>query len=116
MDAVREIEKAQMKKDIPAFRIGDTIAVEIQVVEGDRTRAQRFEGVVIRQRKGGIQETVTVRKISYGVGVERTFPIHSPKVVKIERVREGKARRSKLYYLRSIEGKKARLKIMRKRG
>jgi len=116
MDAVNEFENIQIKKDVPDFRIGDTVAVEIQVVEGERTRAQRLEGVVIRRRKGGIRETITVRKISYGVGVERTFPIHSPRVVKIERVRQGRARRSKLYYLRGLEGKKARLKIMRKRG
>jgi len=116
MDAVREFEKAQIKTDIAEFNVGDTISVEIQVIEGDRTRSQRFEGVVIRRRKGGPRETVTVRKHSYGVGVERVFPIHSPKVTGIKVIRQGKARRSRLYYLRDIEGKKARLKVMRKRA
>lgn len=116
MDAVQQFEKSQIKKDIPKFDVGDTIRVEIQVVEGERTRTQGFEGVLIRRKGGGCQETLTVRKVSYGVGVERIFPIHSPRVTEIKLVRRGKARRAKLYYLRGIEGKKARLKVMRKRA
>lgn len=115
MKAVKEFEKAQLKKDVPDYNIGDTVAVDIQVVEGDRIRTQKFEGVLIRHKKNGARSTITVRKASYGVGVERTFPIHSPRVAKITVVRKGRARRSRLYYLRKIEGKKARLKIMRKR-
>jgi large subunit ribosomal protein L19 len=111
---IRELEKEQMKQDIPAFRPGDTVRVHVKVIEGQRERIQLFEGVVIRRRGSGISETFTVRKISYGVGVERTFPLHSPKIDKIEVVRQGRVRRAKLYYLRDRVGKAARIKEIRR--
>lgn len=110
---IREITKDQLKTDIPAFRPGDTLRVHVKVVEGTRERIQIFEGVVIKRRGSGISETFTVRKISYGVGVERTFPLHSPKIDKIEVKRRGKVRRAKLYYLRNLRGKAARIKEIR---
>lgn len=110
---IREIEKEQMKDNIPEFRPGDSVKVHVKVIEGQRERIQVFEGVVIKRRGTGISETFTVRKISFGVGVERTFPIHSPKVEKIEVVRKGKVRRAKLYYLRDRVGKAARIKERR---
>ncbi|KJD51806.1 50S ribosomal protein L19, partial [Bacillus amyloliquefaciens] len=103
-----DITKEQLRTDLPAFRPGDTLRVHVKVVEGNRERIQVFEGVVIKRRGGGISETFTVRKISYGVGVERTFPLHTPKIAKIEVVRHGKVRRAKLYYLRELRGKAAR--------
>lgn len=111
---IRELEKEQMRQDIPAFRPGDTVRVHVKVIEGQRERIQLFEGVVIRRRGGGISETFTVRKVSYGVGVERTFLLHSPKFDKIEVVRHGKVRRAKLYYLRERVGKAARIKEIRR--
>ncbi len=105
-----EITKEQLKTDLPDFRAGDTVKVHVKVVEGTRERIQIFEGVVIKRRGAGISETFTVRKISYGVGVERTFPVHSPKVAELEVVRRGKVRRAKLYYLRELQGKAARIK------
>ncbi|CAJ1002199.1 MULTISPECIES: 50S ribosomal protein L19 [Bacillales] len=111
---IRELEKEQMKQDIPAFRPGDTVRVHVKVIEGQRERIQLFEGVVIRRRGTGVSETFTVRKVSYGVGVERTFPLHTPKIDKIEVVRRGKVRRAKLYYLRDRVGKAARIKEIRK--
>lgn len=111
---IRELEKEQMRQDIPAFRPGDTVRVHVKVVEGQRERIQVFEGVCIRRRGGGISETFTVRKVSYGVGVERTFLLHSPKFDKIEVVRHGKVRRAKLYYLRERTGKAARIKEIRR--
>ncbi|MFY0542825.1 50S ribosomal protein L19 [Brevibacillus sp. H7] len=111
---IRELEKEQLKQDIPAFRPGDTVRVHVKVIEGQRERIQLFEGVVIRRRGTGVSETFTVRKISYGVGVERTFPVHSPKIDKIEVVRHGKVRRAKLYYLRDRVGKAARIKEIRR--
>jgi large subunit ribosomal protein L19 len=111
---IRELEKEQMKQDIPAFRPGDTVRVHVKVIEGQRERIQLFEGVVIRRRGTGVSETFTVRKVSYGVGVERTFPLHTPKIDKIEVVRRGKVRRAKLYYLRDRVGKAARIKEVRK--
>ncbi|MCY9218996.1 50S ribosomal protein L19, partial [Bacillus haynesii] len=96
------------------FRPGDTLRVHVKVIEGNRERIQVFEGVVIKRRGGGISETFTVRKISYGVGVERTFPLHTPKIAKIEVVRHGKVRRAKLYYLRELRGKAARIKEIRR--
>ncbi|MCU6707080.1 50S ribosomal protein L19 [Paenibacillus sp. J5C_2022] len=113
MSIVQEITKEQIRQDIPAFRPGDTLKVHVKVIEGSRERIQLFEGVVIKRRGGGISETFTVRKISYGVGVERTFPLHSPKIDKIEVARRGKVRRAKLYYLRSLRGKAARIKEIR---
>lgn len=108
---IREITEDQLKKDIPQFRAGDTVRVHVKVKEGQRERIQIFEGVVIQRRGGsGISATFTVRKISYGVGVERTFPLHSPRIEKIEVVRRGKVRRAKLFYLRKLRGKAARIK------
>ena len=104
------IEKPQLKQGIPAFRVGDTIKVHAKVVEGDKERIQIFEGVVIGRQGGGSREVVRVRKLSYGVGVERLFPLHSPMIDKIEIAKEGKIRRAKLYYLRELRGKAARIK------
>jgi large subunit ribosomal protein L19 len=107
--AIAEIEQAQIRADIPDFRPGDTLKVHVKVVEGNRSRIQVFQGVVIRRSGGGLRETFTVRKVSYGVGVERTFPLHSPSIDKIEVVTRGKVRRAKLYYLRDLRGKAARI-------
>ena len=104
------LEKEGMRTDLPQFNIGDTVKVWVKVVEGNRERLQGFEGVVIARKNGGIRETFTVRKISYGVGVERTFPMHSPKIDHIEIVRRGEVRRAKLYYLRERTGKSAKVK------
>ena len=104
------IESEGIRKDIPDFQPGDTVRVFVKVVEGNRERLQAYEGLVIARKNGGIRETFTVRRISYGVGVERTFPLHSPKIDHIEVVREGKVRRAKLYYLRDKVGKAAKLK------
>lgn len=114
MDVLREVTQEQLRTDIPQFRAGDTVRVHVKVVEGQRERIQVFEGVVIKRRGGGISETFTVRKISYGVGVERTFPLHSPRIDKIEVVRQGHVRRAKLYYLRNLRGKAARIKEKRR--
>ncbi|WP_409305399.1 50S ribosomal protein L19 [Peribacillus sp. SCS-155] len=111
---IDEITKEQLRTDLPAFRPGDTVRVHVKVVEGTRERIQVFEGVVIKRRGGGISETFTVRKVSYGVGVERTFPVHTPKIANLEVVRHGKVRRAKLYYLRELRGKKARIKEIRR--
>ncbi|KXB57888.1 50S ribosomal protein L19 [Gemelliphila asaccharolytica] len=111
---IESITKAQLKTNIPEFRAGDTVRVHVRIVEGDRERIQQFEGLVVKRRGGGISATYTVRKISNGVGVERTFPVHTPKVDKIEVVRKGKVRRAKLYYLRNLSGKAARIKELRK--
>ncbi|GIN11248.1 50S ribosomal protein L19 [Shouchella clausii] len=111
---ITEITSEQLRTDHPDFRPGDTLAIHVKVVEGTRERIQVFEGVVIKRRGSGISETFTARKISYGVGVERTFPLHSPKIDKIEVKRYGKVRRAKLYYLRSLRGKKARIKEIRR--
>ncbi|MEO3945138.1 50S ribosomal protein L19 [Gorillibacterium sp. CAU 1737] len=113
MNLIQEITKEQLRKDIPSFRPGDTLKVYVKVIEGSRERVQLFEGVVIKRRGGGISETFTVRKISYGVGVERTLPLHSPKIDKIEVARRGKVRRAKLYYLRGLRGKAARIQEIR---
>ncbi len=113
MNIVQAITQEQLRQDVPHFRAGDTLKVYVKVIEGTRERIQLFEGVVIKRRGGGISETFTVRKISYGVGVERTFPIHSPKLDKIEVARRGKVRRAKLYYLRKLRGKAARIKEIR---
>ncbi|WP_409292230.1 50S ribosomal protein L19 [Peribacillus sp. SCS-26] len=111
---IQEITKEQLKTDLPAFRPGDTVRVHVKVIEGTRERIQLFEGVVIKRRGGGISETFTVRKVSYGVGVERTFPVHTPKIATLEVVRRGKVRRAKLYYLRNLRGKAARIKEIRR--
>jgi large subunit ribosomal protein L19 len=111
--AIAEIEQAQTRSDIPAFRPGDTLKVHVRVTEGNRSRIQVFQGVVIRRQGSGSRETFTVRKVSYGVGVERTFPVHSPSIDKIEPVSRGRVRRAKLYYLRDLRGKAARIKERR---
>ncbi len=107
------IDKAYLRSDIPDFRPGDTVKVHVRVVEAGRERVQVFQGVVIRRQGGGLQETFTVRKISFGVGVERTFPVHSPSISRLEIVTRGKVRRAKLYYLRELRGKKARIRERR---
>ncbi|MBQ3668564.1 MAG: 50S ribosomal protein L19 [Clostridia bacterium] len=109
-EIIRSIEQAQLKKDVPSFKIGDTVKVEVKVVEGTRERLQAYEGVVIARRNGSCRETFTVRRTSYGVGVERTFPLHSPRVDSIKVTRKGKVRRAKLYYLRERSGKAAKVK------
>jgi large subunit ribosomal protein L19 len=106
---VREFEAVLMKTQIPDFKAGDTIRVSVRIVEGDKERIQDFEGVCIRRRGGGMRETFTVRRESYGVGMERIFPLHSPRLESIEVIRKGKVRRNKLYYLRSRRGKRARI-------
>lgn len=113
MDIIASIEQEQLRQDIPQFRPGDTVQVHAKIVEGNRERIQVFEGVVIKRRGGGLRETFTVRRVSYGVGVERTFPIHSPRIEKIVVTRRGKVRRAKLYYLRNLTGKAARIKEIR---
>ena len=110
---IEAITKSQLRTDIPEFKAGDTVRVHVRIVEGGRARIQQFEGVVIKRRGGGISATYTVRKISNGVGVERTFPVHTPKVEKIEVVRKGRVRRAKLYYLRNLRGKAARIREVR---
>ena len=110
MNAIEVLEKEQMRGDIPDFKTGDTVKVLVRIVEGQKQRIQAFEGVVIRRRKGDIRASFTVRKISYGIGVEKTFPLHSPSIDRIEVVTRGKVRRSRLYYLRSLRGKQARIK------
>ena len=107
---IDQLEREGMKESIPEFNIGDTVKVSVKIKEGDKERLQAFEGVVISRKNGGIRETFTVRKISYGVGVEKTFPIHSPKIASIEVVRKGKPRRAKLYYVRNLTGKAAKIK------
>jgi large subunit ribosomal protein L19 len=113
MQTLDAIDAASLRSDIPAFRPGDTVKVHVRVVEGNRTRVQVFQGVVIRRHGGGVRETFTVRKVSFGVGVERTFPVHSPIVDHLEVVTRGDVRRAKLYYLRDLRGKKAKIKEKR---
>jgi len=112
---IRAIEAEQLKKGVPDFKVGDTIRVSVKVEEGDKTRTQLFEGIVIKKQGTGIRESFTVRRVSFGEGVERNFPVHSPTVQKIEVVRTGKVRRAKLYYLRKQTGKKGRIEEERKR-
>lgn len=109
-DIIRELEKEQLRSDLPKLEIGDTVRVYVKVVEGNRERLQNFEGIVIKMQGGGIRKTFTVRRISYGIGVERTFPYHSPRIGRIEVVRHGVVRRAKLYYLRERTGKAAKIK------
>ncbi|MDR2047210.1 MAG: 50S ribosomal protein L19 [Clostridiales bacterium] len=113
MNIIDIIEKEGLKENVPEFKIGDTIKVFVKVVEGTRERLQAYEGVCIARKNGSIRETFTVRRISFGVGVERTFPLHSPKIDRIEVVRKGKVRRAKLYYLRGLTGKAAKIKEIR---
>lgn len=110
MNIISVLEQEQLRDDIPAFRPGDTVKVHVKVVEGNRERVQVFEGVVIGRQNGGVRETFTVRRVSYGVGVERTFLVHSPRLAKIEVVRHGIVRRAKLHYLRGLTGKAARIR------
>ena len=108
-EIIRSIEAKQIRSDLPQFNVGDTVRVWVKVVEGNRERLQAFEGTVIAKRNGGIRETFTVRRVSYGIGVERTFPINSPRVDHVDVIRRGKVRRAKLYYLRSLQGKAAKI-------
>ena len=107
---VEMIEKEYMKQEVPQFEVGDTVKVYVKVVEGTRERLQAFEGIVIAKKNGGVRETFTVRRVSFGIGIERTFQLHSPRVDKSELVRHGKVRRAKLYYLRDLSGKAAKIK------
>ena len=109
MNIIEAIEKDYMKKEVPAFNVGDSVKVYVKVVEGTRERLQAFEGIVIAKKNGGVRETFTVRRVSFGVGIERSFPIHSPRIDRIEVVRKGKVRRAKLYYLRNLSGKAAKI-------
>jgi large subunit ribosomal protein L19 len=113
MNVLDALDAAQLRTDIPAFRPGDTVKVDVLVKEGNRERVQAFQGVVIRRQGTGARETFTVRKVSFGVGVERTFPVHTPVISKIEVVTRGDVRRAKLYYLRDLRGKKAKIKERR---
>jgi large subunit ribosomal protein L19 len=110
VNIIQSLEKANVKDGIPSFRVGDTIKVHAKVVEGDKERIQVYEGVVIGRQGSGAREIIRVRKLSYGVGVERLFPLHSPMIDKIELAKQGKVRRAKLYYLRDLRGKAARIK------
>ena len=110
MNIIDQIEKEQMKTDLPSFRSGDTVKVHVRIKEAEKERIQVFEGVVIKKKNGGSRASFTVRKISYGVGVERIFPLHSPTVDRVEVVQRGKVRRSRIYYLRALKGKAARIK------
>ena len=110
MNIIDEIERENLKKDVPTFNVGDTVKVYVKVVEGGKERLQAYEGIVIAKRNGSIRESFTVRRISYGVGVERTFPLHSPRIDRVEVVRHGKVRRAKLYYLRERTGKSAKVR------
>ncbi|MBQ3552385.1 MAG: 50S ribosomal protein L19 [Clostridia bacterium] len=108
-DIIRELEKEQLRSDLPKLEIGDTVRVYVKVIEGSRERLQNFEGIVIKMQGGGLRKTFTVRRLSYGIGVERTFPYHSPRIGRIEVMRHGKVRRAKLYYLRNRVGKAAKV-------
>ena len=113
MNLIDEINAVSLRDDVPSFRPGDTLKVHVKVVEGSRTRVQVFQGVVIARQGGGFSETFTIRKVSFGVGVERTFPVHTPSIEKIEVVTRGQVRRAKLYYLRNLRGKAAKIKERR---
>ena len=109
MNIIEQLEKEYMKKEIPTFNVGDTVRVYVKVVEGNRERLQAFEGIAIARKHGGLNETFTVRRVSFGVGIERTFPLHSPRIDRIEVVKKGRVRRAKLYYLRKLSGKAAKI-------
>jgi large subunit ribosomal protein L19 len=113
MHTLDTLDAESLRSDVPDFRAGDTLKVHVRVIEGSRSRVQVFQGVVIRRKGGGLRETFTVRKVSFGVGVERTFPVHTPVIEKIEVVTRGDVRRAKLYYLRDLRGKKAKIKEKR---
>jgi large subunit ribosomal protein L19 len=110
MNPMELVEREQLRTDLPDFRVGDTVRVHVKIIEGEKERVQLFEGVVIRNKRGGIRSTFTVRKISYGIGVERIFPTHSPRIDRIDILSRGKVRRSKLFYLRGLKGKAARIR------
>jgi len=110
MNVIEKIEREQLRMDLPVFRPGDTVKVHLRIIEGEKERIQVFQGAVLRLRKGGVNSTFTVRKVSDGVGVERVFPMHSPFIERVEVVSQGKVRRSRLYYLRALRGKAARIK------
>ena len=110
MDIIKSIEQESLRSDVPQFNVGDTVRVLFKVIEGNKERIQAYEGVVISRKHGGLRETFTVRRISSGIGVERTFPVHSPKIDKVEVLRRGRVRRAKLYYLRKRTGKAAKIK------
>jgi large subunit ribosomal protein L19 len=115
MNLMELVEREQLRTDLPDFRVGDTIRVHVKIVEGEKERIQPFEGVVIRKKKGGIRSSFSVRKISYGIGVERVFPLHSPRVDRIDVISRGKVRRAKLFYLRGLKGKAARIRSQKKK-
>lgn len=114
MDLINQVEKDYLKEQVPNFSPGDTVRVHLKVTEGSRERIQVFEGVVIKRRGSGLGESFTVRRISYGVGVERAFPLHSPKIERVEVLRRGRVRRAKLYYVRGLRGRAARIKELRR--
>ena len=116
MNLIDSLREEQKREDLPPFRPGDTVRVHVKVVEGNRERIQTFEGFVIRRRGRGLSETFTVRRVSYGVGVERTFPVQSPRVEKVELLRRGRVRRARLYYLRELRGKAARIQASNRQG
>jgi len=113
MSFIQAVEEPHLRKDLPPFKPGDTVKVQVKVVEGDKERLQAFEGICIRRRGTGLSATFTIRKVTYGVGVERTFPSHSPSIDRVEILRQGHVRRAKLYYLRKLKGKAARIKERR---
>ena len=113
MDILKSIEHEQLKNKIPELRVGNTVRVHVRIKEGNKERIQVFEGIIIKKQGGGVNETFTVRRISFGVGVEKTFPVHSPRIDKIEVVKKGKVRRAKLYYLKDLSGKAAKIKEKR---
>lgn len=113
MNKIAQLEQANLRTDIPDFRVGDTVAVHYRIVEGDKLRVQVFKGIVIKRRRAGARSTITVRKTSFGVGVERTFMLHTPRLDKVERLSEGVVRRGRLFYLRDLRGKAARVKDRR---
>ncbi len=116
MNALELVEREQLRTDLPELKVGDTVRVHVKIVEGEKERIQPFEGVIIRKKGGGIRSTFTVRKISYGIGVERIFPLHSPRIDRVDIITRGKVRRAKLFYLRSLKGKAARIKTEKKKS
>jgi large subunit ribosomal protein L19 len=116
MNPMELVEREQLRTDLQDFKVGDTVRVHVKIVEGEKERVQPFEGVVIRRKRGGIRSTFTVRKISYGIGVERIFPLHSPRIDRIDVISRGKVRRAKLFYLRNLRGKAARIKTQKKQA
>jgi large subunit ribosomal protein L19 len=114
MNPLEVVEREQLRMDLPGFQVGDTVKVHVKIIEGEKERIQPFEGVVIRKKGGGIRSSFTVRKISYGIGVERIFPSHSPRIDRIDVINRGKVRRAKLFYLRGLKGKAARIRTEKK--